>query len=214
MSTVGGYRSALVWFYREHNSRIEVELDAAIANYIAGFKRNVTTLKQNGFRKVQEGRSPVSFTGYRLLAYDIATQKPEGRSSNWTSTFAWPFFVLCWNLMARSVSVGDMMLQHLKWKQDSLVCQLPKHKGDQSGTKIIDRHVFANPLEPVICPVLALAVLLFCKPFRSLDGLQQVFESMRSENRFSEILASLLNKLSITVNKVLEQALMMLGHIV
>ena len=98
--------------------------------------------------------------------------------------------------MARSCSIGDLMLQHIRWHNDALVCTLPKHKGDQVGDKIVDRHVFANPLNPVICPILSLGVLLFCKPFREHGGLQQVFEGNRSECRFSEILSCILADLS------------------
>ncbi len=76
--------------------------------------------------------------------------------------FGWAFFLFSWNLMARSCSVGNIMLQHMRWADDCLIVRLPKHKGDQEGEALLmDRHVYANPLEPCICPILALAVLTF-----------------------------------------------------
>jgi len=196
VSTIGGYRSALVWYYKEQKLKMSSELEIALSNYISGFKRNVADLKQRGLMDIQEGRAPIAFSGYSIVCRAILTHEPIGRSASWQkSIFAWPFFVFCWNLMARSCSVGDMMLQHLRWHGDALVCTLPKHKGDQVGDKIVDRHVFANPLNPSICPILSLGLLLFCKPFREEGGQQQVFEGNRSECRFSEILRGILDSL-------------------
>jgi hypothetical protein len=147
--------------------------------------------------KIQEGRSPITFIGYNLLSRQILIHQPIGRSASWQqSIFAWPFLIFCWNLLARSCSVGEIMLAHMHWKNDALVCTLPKHKGDQAGDKIVDRHVFANPLNPVVCPILALGVLVLCKPLHLFDGSQQVFEGNRSECRFSEILSVILGEVS------------------
>jgi hypothetical protein len=196
VSTVGGYRSAIVDFYKANNMRLDPELDIGMSNYIAGFKRNVADLKDRGYMKIQEGRAPLTFSGYVVLAREIMTQVPEGRSASWQqSIFAWPFFIFCWNLMARSCSVGNLMLQHIKWSNDALVCTLPKHKGDQRGDKIVDRHIYSNPMKPEVCPILSLGVLLICKPFRVIGGKQQVFEGDRTECRFSELLSKLLRTL-------------------
>jgi hypothetical protein len=196
VSTIGCYRSALVWYYKENKMKMSSELEISLSNYISGFRRNVADLKQRGLMDIQEGRAPIAFSGYVILARALATHIPQGRSASWQqSIFSWPFFLFCWNLMARSCSVGDLMLQHLRWHNDALVCTLPKHKGDQVGDKIVDRHVFANPLNPVVCPILSLGVLLLCKPFRVVGGQQQVFEGNRSECRFSEILRGVLDNL-------------------
>lgn len=36
-----------------------------------------------------------------------------------------------------------------------------QYSGDQDGKRSFPRHVFANPYNPSVCPVLALAVLIF-----------------------------------------------------
>lgn len=65
-------------------------------------------------------------------------------------------------LVSRANSVGNVMLQHVDWKEDSMIITFPKHKGDQTGEGLSnDKHVYANPLMPEICPILALAVLVF-----------------------------------------------------
>jgi hypothetical protein len=197
VSTINSYRSAIVWYYKENKLKLSDELTIELGNYLAGFKRNVADLKQKGFKSIQEGRSALTFNGYINLCKEIIHKAPEHRSSNYTQTiFAWPFVVFCWNLMARSCSVGGLMFQHLIWKEDSLVCTLPRHKGDQTGDKVVDRHVYANPLNPAICPILSLGVLILCKPFRTEGGMQQVFEGERSESRFSDILNFILINMS------------------
>lgn len=51
------------------------------------------------------------------------------------------------------------MLSHINWRNDSLVITFAKHKGDQTGDGLgNEKHVFANPHRPEICPVIALAV--------------------------------------------------------
>jgi len=141
--------------------------------------------------------------------------------------FGWPFFIFLWNLMARSHSVGNIMLQHIRWADDSLIVRLPKHKGDQEGDRalLVDRHAYANPIEPVVCPILSLAVLTYCKGFRQVGGRQQVFEGHRTENKFSEVMGVILkahqnlkNYNSERISKILEhtprenlQQLMLVG---
>jgi len=108
--------------------------------------------------------------------------------------FAWPFFLLCWTLMARSNSVGNIMLQHISWKEDALIVGMAQHKGDKEGQNAFGRHVYANPLNPTICPVLALAVLVFSKDYRDPNSRLQLFEGEKSEGRFSDILGKVVHK--------------------
>jgi hypothetical protein len=131
VSTIGGYRSALVWYYKEHNLKMDQTLESELSKYLAGFKRNVSDLKQRGLMDIQEGRAPLTFNGFAIVAREIFKHEPVNRSASWQqSIFAWPFFIFCWNnLIARSCSVGELMLQHLRWHNDSLICTLPKHKG-------------------------------------------------------------------------------------
>jgi len=91
LSTIGGYRSAIVWYYKEHNLKLKNELEISLSNYIAGFKRNIADLKQRGLMKIQEGRAPIAFGGYVIVARAILAHVPRGRSASWQqSIFAWP----------------------------------------------------------------------------------------------------------------------------
>jgi hypothetical protein len=41
------------------------------------------------------------------------------------------YLLLCWNLIARCVSIGGLMYDHVSWVNDSMVFVFPAHKGDQ-----------------------------------------------------------------------------------
>ena len=79
---------------------------------------------------------------------------------------------------------------------DSLVVQFAQHKGDKEGQVRFGRHVYANPGDPKIYPVLAVAVLVFSKTHRAAGRRQQLFEGAKAESRFSDVLISRINKLN------------------
>ena len=75
--------------------------------------------------------------------------------------------------MARSNSVANILFQHVSWETDSLIIQFAQHKGDKEGQVKFGRHVYANPREPTICPILSIAVLIFSKNRRAAGGRQR-----------------------------------------
>ena len=190
VSTLGGYRSAVVFLYKEHSMKIQTTLDVGLSNFMQGYKRKVGELKQGGYMNITEGRQPLAFSGYRLLASKFLKMQ-----ANSQAMFSWAYFLLCWNLMARSDSVGKIMHQHMSWREDALVITFAIHKGDREGQNAYGRHVYANPENQSICPVLAIAVMVFSRGHRSQGGRQQLFEGKHSEKRFSHILASVVDDL-------------------
>jgi hypothetical protein len=68
VSSLGGYRSAIVDLYKQAGMRLSTELDIETKTFMAGYKRHVAQKKQQGIMSVSEGRQPVSFPGYRLMA--------------------------------------------------------------------------------------------------------------------------------------------------
>ena len=69
----------------------------------------------------------------------------------------------------------------------------PKHKGDQEGRDGIPKHVYANPNNPSICPILALAVFVFTVGHRREGSQRQLFtKSQNAESRFGEWIRKLM----------------------
>jgi hypothetical protein len=105
------------------------------------------------------------------------------------------FIVMSWNLFARSHSVATLMLHHFEWKEDSLLVTLPKHKGDQEGTNVVPKHVYANPKNPLICPILSLAIYMFSTNLFHRENTDwMLFLGGRAENKFSNWLQLQLKK--------------------
>lgn len=76
--------------------------------------------------------------------------------------YVYAFIVLCWNMFQRANTVGSLSYTHFSWEGDSMVVTMSKHKGDQTGDRTSPKHLFANPYDPFMCPVLALALHVFC----------------------------------------------------
>ena len=56
------------------------------------------------------------------------------------------------------------MYDHIWWEEDSMVIVFPTHKGDKDGENSLSspKHVFANPINPEICPILAFGAYMIC----------------------------------------------------
>ena len=153
----------------------------------------MATLKQNGEMKLQEGKAPISYEGYRLIV-----NKALGATADFSlAIFAWVFIVLTWNIMARCNTTSGIMFDHIKWENDSMVIHVPVSKGDQEGAKTSPKHVYANPTCPALCPILALAVYVFTVGFRRTGAKRTLFsEEGKAESRFSDWLKNSLGGLA------------------
>ena len=200
-----GYKSALSWYYYQNSERkIEPAIDAWTNEFVAGYKRIVADKKLSGIMPIQEGKSALSFPGFVIISEYMMKLKPEDsrKGYSWSAAlFAWLFMVFCWNLIARSNSVANIMLQHIDWKMDALVVTFAKHKGDQAGEGLGNqKHVFANSENPFICCILCLAVFTWCKQRCADSTMQQLFEGADCEGRFCTILNAVLKMIPVSAN--------------
>jgi len=195
-SCMQGYKSALVWHYAEKGQTLDPLLNSWCDNFINGYKKTVADKKSRGVMAITEGKAPLSFSGYSHICRFLATLTPTPMFNWQLIMFSWLFMVLCWNLIGRSNTVGSIMLQHMDMGGDCVKIKVPKHKGDQTGEGMgNDKHVYANPYNPVICPMLSLAVFIFCK-YRGADVVrQQLFDGNDSENRFGKALMKVLKNI-------------------
>ncbi len=182
VSLVGSYRSAIVWMYEKEHLRLDDQTTLTFASFSGGYKRLVAEKKLTGEMKMKEGKTPLTFAGYSFLAGVALKQSRDHQ----LGSFSHLFLLLCWNLMARSVSVGSIMFQHISWEGDSLLITTPKHKGDQEGNNCYPKHVFANTTNPTICPVLSMAVLIFSSGWRRDGAKHMLFCGSATESRFGK----------------------------
>jgi len=80
-----------------------------------------------------------------------------------------------------------------------MVVKVPQHKGDQTGESLsMDKHVYANPLEPKICTILSLAVFFFCrKRFKRNGQIKCKLFTDDRKDRFGDLLEVILNDKSL-----------------
>lgn len=158
-SSYGGIRSALVYLHRMNGTEMTDDMQKDISQLMSGIKRKVAKEKITSGQSLEEGKRPMSFDAYRLMC------KKLNASDASEALFGHCFLTMEWNLMARSDNCKMMHLSHVEWRQDCLVFFFGKTKGDQIGEKADEPwHVYSNPKDPVICPVLALAKYLFAHP--------------------------------------------------
>jgi hypothetical protein len=198
-STLNNFRSSLKDLYKQRNIAPTGDLDSEISKLIMGYQKLLNDLRKRGLFKITEGKQALTSTGYYMLAeclldFDPRTRKVGAQAS--TGSFAWAFFTIMWNLMSRTDSVDCICLQHIGWREDSLVIQEQGHKGDQTGSEKYWKHVYANPHDPEVCPVLAMAVLIFAGPPRTTTGRQQLFLGSNSKDRFAKQLNQVIRGLT------------------
>jgi hypothetical protein len=183
---VSGYKSSIKDHFTSSDCEIKPDIDKMLKNFFGGYHRKIASLKQDGVMSIIEGKQPMSFKGYKFLARKALEQEGDFN----LSIFSHFFLLLCWNLIARCVSVGSLMYNHISWTGDAMVIVFPSHKGDKEGARSLPKHVYANTEEPSICPILSFAIYVFTRGYDREGSKTRVFQG-DSESRFSKWLARL-----------------------
>ena len=162
-------QSALKHLFRMSKYSMDPDFFTELKQFTKGIRRHVAD------KKVLEG--DVSIIGKKKMGFDVYKKicelflKEEGEEF----IFARAFLCLEWNLMARSENVVNAHIFHIEWNADCLVFRFVKSKGDQTGRNSDQEwHVYANPHNPEICPVLALACYIFSNPGIFQEGEEEV----------------------------------------
>jgi hypothetical protein len=186
---VSSFKSAIKFHYKKQRVPFPDAANDRLAEFFGGYERKIASLKRSGDMSLIEGKQPISFRGYGYLSKRAFLNNEKDSSES--SIFAHVFVTLCWNLLARCNSVATLMFNHLSWEEDALVVAFPSHKGDQEGRNSLPKHVYANPLNPEVCPILALAIYIFTISYRQAGSATSLFGGKTNqgssdvENRFS-----------------------------
>ena len=183
---VSGYKSAIKDYFSNGNVSVAADIEKMLKEFFAGYQRKIALLKQDGVMSIVEGKLPLSFRGYKFLSCKAMEQTTDYSASIFSNFF----LIMCWNLIARCVSVGSLMYNHITWENDSMVVVFPSHKGDKEGKRSSPKHVYANVAEPSICPILNFAIYIFTKGY-DREGAKTTIFAGDSESRFSKWLLKL-----------------------
>ena len=110
---------------------------------LAAFKKRVAREKGKGNLDKNEA-NPIPMDLYELISTWVVK---EGNMMlhMWT--------LLHWNLMAQIVNLEPLAFPNFRVFCDSLQFLYNQNKSDQEGEKTTINHVYANPLNQLICPV-------------------------------------------------------------
>lgn len=123
--------------------------------------RTVNKLRKKGLMDPRPGSRFLPPAGFKILSRRMMQMVPENPQSGFgTYIFGWTFLVLLWNVMSRPEALELVQLSHITWLGDCLGVDEYGGKGDQKGERNYFKRVYANPLEPTVCPILAVAVLI------------------------------------------------------
>jgi hypothetical protein len=188
-SYVGAYRSALKWLYESQDVEVPTEVMKQLGRYTSGFKRVKNQRRQDGEEEAEEGKQPMQFSGYEWLAKKASLCCSDFMQG----IFSWVFILFAWNLISRGRNIGTIMYEHLSWQDDALTVRMFVKKHDQEGKDCKPKHVFANPVKPWICPILALAVFTFTGGPRRAGSKMLVFGNDGAEDRFGKWLRQIIS---------------------
>ena len=158
-SAYGHMKSAFGNLFKTSGQNMESVLAAELNQFLNSLSRKIAEAKVSSGQSLDEGKKPMSFAVYQLMCRKLL------ESDQADTLFAHTYLVLEWNLMARAHMIAGMDVAHVEWGQDSLLFFFGKSKRNQTGEDA-DRpfHVYSNPENPEICPVLALANYLVAYP--------------------------------------------------
>jgi hypothetical protein len=215
-SCMGGYKSALKKYYEERNLAFEdnniprgqQSLNQWCNEFLDAYARNIADKRQKGVMAVSEGKSAISFDGYGRLNNTFISFKPGfanqtvGKSKRNVS-INWSVGILCftcsvlqWNNISRSEVLDRLHLPHFDWTNDCLKLTIVKSKKDQSGSyQGREKHLFANPFRPEICPILAIGLYTIAKDRNFVTNAKSKFfegadQKHRYANMFRKVLES------------------------
>jgi hypothetical protein len=108
----------------------------------------------------------------------------------------WTFSLLQWNCMARSKNIGDLAFHQFQTGDDYIKIRYDKTKADQEGQKVKDKHIYANPFDPLVCSFLSLGVW-FCLEPKRLSNTTNLFsvnnvKNEASGNKYTSALSQLM----------------------
>lgn len=114
--------------------------------FLRAYKKRIAQQKKLGNVDVFS-TDPIPVSVYKLLL----------RSAIETNNmFAWIWTTLQWNCMARSASIDCLALHNFRVGIDSIIIKYDDSKADKAGEKLSEKNVYANPLDWIQCPWLAL----------------------------------------------------------
>lgn len=184
IDTVRVFLSAIKDLFRTYNVQVPSEYEREVDKLSRGYAKDNVSARKN-----IRGKEPLPFALFAAVSQKML------ESSTTDCVFARTFLILQWNLMCRADNMEHLKVEHLGWRNDCLLVYFRKQKNDQDGSRsLVPRSVYANPVQPEVCSVLALGIFWMCFPPTSLS--QNLFTGSAQAARFGAALLRILGSQS------------------
>ena len=147
-SNIRKYKDAILWGSKQASSPLPSSFYDELEKFLKAFKKETKVAAKEGMLDEREA-DPISWTLFKLI---LKWAIESGCMLIWT------FSLLQWNCMGRSKNIGELAYHNFMTGDDYIKIRYDKTKADQDGEKIKDKHIYANPFNPLVCPFLALGV--------------------------------------------------------
>jgi len=190
LSNAQAFKSMIVKVYETNNWKLDESVLKHFTQYGKAAKRHIAELKQKGEYKRLEGKLGFSVDAYRRVGSMLIR--------NVSDLNCILFHVLSWNVVARAITVAEIMYGHLSWQGDAILISNYTHKGNEDGEGLEEnpKYLYCNPDEPDVCPWLWLAVHFICNV--KISNCNHIFgiNPKTSENKFAYNIRNVLKNLS------------------
>jgi hypothetical protein len=142
------YHDAILFGAEKAKERLPTDYYEEMEKFLNAFKKECAKAKAEGNLDEREA-DPISWGLFRIIL---------GWALSENNVFVWVFSLLQWACMARSISIGVLAFHNFRLGEDNIICRYDKHKSDQTGETVHDKHLFANPFDGLVNLYLALGV--------------------------------------------------------
>ena len=141
-ATYSNHRSAINSFFRDFQKDLPLEFKNALQECYVGLKKDLNQMDATSVLEITTGKEPMREILH--LRSHLSRHLLESYVSRWKR---------------RIYSL--QRFNHMCWNEDHLQTFFAHSKTDQSGDKPGDpNRLYANPVHPEICPILALGIYL------------------------------------------------------
>lgn len=158
------------------------DLESHLASYTRGRRRLTADGRAAGVESEIEGKFPIDLGEFKAIARRALASGVMPKNARLFHAY----LVLCWNLIARSSAVAELLWNNVGWHGDCVTILYEKGKTNQEGMNKVPWHVYANPVDPLICPVLALGLKLVTETDTFGNRPFKVFPAATSDDTFSD----------------------------
>ena len=165
VSDLKKYDDAIKWGSRIAGEPLPSSYYRDIDAFIQAYKKEYKAAAKEGKTDTQEA-DPITVALFRLICQWAVE---EG------NMYVWVFSLAMWNLMSRSISVGQLSLHNIKSGcSDSIKFKYDETKADKTGEFVQEKNCYANPVEANLCFFLSLGVWISVGAER-LEGTEKLF---------------------------------------